>query len=645
MDNEKITLFAETTFRNKSRRFGIKLDDRRRHMYLIGKTGVGKSTVQENMIIEDIRAGKGVAVVDPHGDLAEKIIEYIPSNRINDVIYFNPSDIDYPIAFNVVEHVDPQFRHLVASGLIGVFQKLWADSWGPRLEYILRNTILAILDYPGSTLLAVTRMLADKKFRKRVVEMIQDPVVKSFWVNEFAGYADKFASEAVSPIQNKVGQFLSTSLIRNIVGQVKSTIDMRDIMDNGKILILNLSKGRIGEDSSALLGSMMITKIQLAAMSRVDMPESERRDFYLYIDELQNFITDSFANILSEARKYHLNLIMAHQYIEQLGDTVKGAVFGNVGTMVVFRVGAADAEELEPEFTPVFTIEDIVNLPKYEFYIKLMIDGIASNPFSARGLPPLLESEKTGHTEKVIQISRERYAKDRLTVEDKISRWHENNEDPAPGKPARTTPVKPKTMPKNDLASMPAVSKAPAPREETRQAPDSIYKYEAVCARCGKDTRTSFKPDGVRPVYCKDCLNLIKQEKKNELDSRREAKRSELEQLEAKLGEFTSLKDFSAAFKKQGGKPFRDDSNGANRMAGPDQRQYGNNAQKDHTAEGRPADKANWPPRGPKSAMHKPIDSANLASPKVRATPPVRQTGEKAANENELPEGEAINLT
>jgi len=330
--DEDVTLFGETTFRNQNHKFGIKLDDRRRHMYVIGKSGMGKSTLLENMIAQDINKGRGLAVVDPHGDLAEKIIHYIPDKRIEEVVYFNPADAEYPIAFNVVEQVDPRLRHLVASGLIGVFQKLWADSWGPRLEYILRNAILAVLDYPDSTLLAITRMLSDKNFRKRVVEKIQDPVVKAFWVNEFSSYNDKFASEAVAPIQNKVGQFLSSSLIRNIVGQVRSSIDLRDIMDNGKILIMNLSKGRIGEDNSALLGSMMITKLQLAAMSRVDTPEEERRDFFLYVDEFQNFATDSFANILSEARKYHLSLILAHQYIDQLTDSVRAAVFGNVGT-------------------------------------------------------------------------------------------------------------------------------------------------------------------------------------------------------------------------------------------------------------------------------------------------------------------------
>ncbi len=494
MDNNDVIFFAQTNFRNQMRRFGIKVDDRRRHMYLIGKTGMGKSTVLENMIIDDIRAGRGVAVVDPHGDLAEKIIEYIPSNRINDVVYFNPADIDYPIAFNLVEQVEPHLRHLVASGLIGVFQKLWADSWGPRLEYILRNSILAILDFPGSTLLGVVRMLSDKEYRKKVVSNITDPVVKSFWEKEFAGYADKFASEAVSPIQNKVGQFLSSSFMRNIVGQVKSSIDMRSIMDEGKILIMNLSKGRIGEDNSALLGAMMITKIQLAAMSRVDISEKDRRDFYLYIDEFQNFSTESFANILSEARKYRLNLIMAHQYIEQLNERVKPAVFGNVGTIIVFRVGAADAEELVKEFTPVFTEEDIVNLPKYEMYLKLMIDGIASDPFSARGLPPLSVEEKTNNVEKVVNYSREKYATTRAVVEEKIMRWHQDDykeeKKDASGKIISNTKIE----------------------EVQSKVEEKKTGHPGKCSSCGVAVYTPFEPDGVRPIYCKDCLAEAKRE-------------------------------------------------------------------------------------------------------------------------------------
>ncbi|MBI2984488.1 MAG: type IV secretion system DNA-binding domain-containing protein [Candidatus Kerfeldbacteria bacterium] len=420
-DNPVLTLFATTNFRGVKRPFGIKLDDRRRHMYIIGKTGMGKSTMLENMIIQDIRAGRGLAVVDPHGDLVEKIVKFIPSYRVNDVVYLNPADADYPIAFNILETINPSQRHLVASGLIAVFKKLWIDSWGPRLEYILRNTILALIEYPGSTLLGVTRMLVDKEYRQKVVRHITDPIIKVFWQTEFTAYANQFRTEAVAPIQNKIGQFLSSSIIRNIVGQPKSTIDMREIMDNGKILLLNLAKGRIGEDNAALLGAMMITKLQVAAMSRIDVPENERRDFYLYVDEFQNFATESFANILSEARKYRLDLIIAHQYIEQLDETVRAAVFGNVGTLICFRVGAADAEFLAKEFFPVFTETDLVNLTKFDMYLKLMIDGVASEPFSATGLPPVDKPDEL--QDRIIRVSRERYAKQREVVEEKISRW------------------------------------------------------------------------------------------------------------------------------------------------------------------------------------------------------------------------------
>ena len=421
MNDQQATLFGETNFRGESRKFGIKTDDRRRHMYVIGKTGMGKTTILENMVISDIKAGNGVCVVDPHGDFADNMLDYVPADRVNDVIYFNPGDYDSPIAFNVMENVDPQYKHLVASGLVGVFKKIWADSWGPRLEHILRNTILALMDYPGSTLLGIMRMLTDKTFRNKVVKKVTDPVVKSFWVDEFAGYPDRFMAEAVAPIQNKIGQFLSISLIRNIVGQPKSTLDMRDVMDNKKILLLNLSKGKIGEDASALFGAMIITKIQLAAMSRVDIPEEERSDFYLYVDEFQNFATESFADILSEARKYHLDLIMAHQYIDQLAEEVKFAVFGNVGTIVSFRIGAADAEYLVKEFEPVFDETDLVNLTKFHIYLKLMINGVASQAFSAVTIPPLWEKE--GNKEKIIETSRERYAKDRQMVEDNIAQW------------------------------------------------------------------------------------------------------------------------------------------------------------------------------------------------------------------------------
>lgn len=422
-EKNEISFFAKTNFRNQERIFGIKTDDRRRHMYVIGKTGMGKTNLLENLAIQDIKHGKGVAFIDPHGDTAEKLIKAIPADRINDVIYFNPADQDFPIAFNVMESVDPEYKHLVASGLVGVFKKLWADSWGPRLEYILRNAILALLEYPGSTLLGVTRILVDKDYRERVVAKVTDPVVRAFWVDEFSKWNDRVLQEVISPIQNKVGQFLSTSLIRNIVGQTVSSFDVRDIMDNRKILIMNLSKGRVGEDASALIGAMMITKIQLAAMERVDIPEDDRADFYLYVDEFQNFATESFANILSEARKYHLNLILANQYITQLDEKVADAIFGNAGTIISFRVGAADAEALEKEFEPVFMMNDIVNLPKYNVYLKLMIDGIAGDAFSATVLPPISLEGTIENEEKVIRVSRERYASSKKEVEDKIRRW------------------------------------------------------------------------------------------------------------------------------------------------------------------------------------------------------------------------------
>ena len=420
-NSDTINVFAKTNFRNKEVPFGIKKDDRRRHMYIIGKTGMGKTTMIENMIVQDIQSGHGVAFIDPHGESVEKIVQHIPSNRINDVVYFNPADLDFPIAFNPLESVDPEYKHLVASGLMGVFTKIWENVWSARMEYILNNTILAILDTPGNTMLAIARMLVDKKFRKQIVDNVRDPVVKSFWIDEFANYNERFRGEAIAPIQNKVGQFLSSSIIRNIVGQPRSTIDLRDIMDNRKILLINLSKGRIGEDNSALLGAMFITKLQLAAMSRVDVLEEERKDFYLYVDEFQNFATESFASILSEARKYRLNLIIAHQYIEQLDETVAAAVFGNVGTIVSFRIGATDAEFLEAEFKPTFEENDLVNLSKFHIYLKLMINGVASKPFSATTIPPI--SEKTGNLDKVIAVSRERYSKRRVEIEEKITRW------------------------------------------------------------------------------------------------------------------------------------------------------------------------------------------------------------------------------
>ncbi len=502
----KINFFAKTNFRNQERIFGIKEDDRRRHMYVIGKTGMGKSNLLENMAIQDIQDGKGLCIVDPHGEFAEKMLKAIPSNRINDLVYFNPADIEFPVAFNILEAVDPDKKNLIASGLMGVFKKIWPDVWSSRMEYILNNAILALLDYPGSTLLGVNRMMSDSDFRKRVYPKITDPVVKAFWINEFDKWDDKFRKEAVAAIQNKVGQFLSYTLVRHIIGQPKSTIDMREIMDNQKILIVNLSKGRIGEDAMRLLGGMIITKIQLAAMSRVDIPEDERKDFYLYVDEFQNFATESFSNILSEARKYRLCLILAHQYINQLvfdgNSTVKDAIFGNVGTMITFRVGAEDAESLEKEFNPVFLMNDIVNLSKYEIYLKLMIDGIAGDAFSARTLPPADLCETIANEKKAVAISRERYGKASSEVADKISRWS------GMGYFEDTIAEKKKEMPRvNEIdADKKETSLIIEKKVITTEMKQQVELFEAICDTCEEKIMVPFKPDPNRKTFCKDCL-------------------------------------------------------------------------------------------------------------------------------------------
>ena len=421
--NNQLVVLGETNFRNQRWRFGIKPDDRRRHMYVVGSTGMGKSEFLKNMAIQDIEAGRGLAFIDPHGDSADELLDHIPAERIKDVVYLDPGDLSYPIAFNVMEKVDFEFRHLITSGLLGVFKKIFGvEAWSGRMEYILNNTILALLEYPDSTLLGINKMLSNKEYRKKVVDNIKDPIVKSFWVDEFAKYTERFAAEATPAIQNKIGQFVSNNLIRNIIGQVHSTIDVRRIMDEGKIFIVNISRGKIGEDASRLLGALLVTKIQLAAMSRVDIPESQRRDFYLYVDEFQHFATESFANILSEARKYHLSLIMAHQYIKQMEEPVMDAVFGNVGTIISFRVGAEDGEFLEKWFQPDFMMNDIVNLGKYNIYLKLMIDGVSSKGFSAQMMPLIPKLEKSNR-EAVVEYSRKTYATSREIVEKDIAEW------------------------------------------------------------------------------------------------------------------------------------------------------------------------------------------------------------------------------
>lgn len=423
MENpEQISYFAETDARNKRIPFGIKTKDRSRHMYVIGKTGMGKSTLLENLAVQDLKNGNGICFIDPHGKTADLLLEYIPKERINDVLYFAPFDTEHPVSFNVMEDVGYDKRHLVVSGLMSTFKKIWQDAWSARMEYILSNTLLALLEYPDSTLLSVNKMLSDKVFRQKVVDNIKDMSVKSFWVDEFAKYTDKFAAEATPAIQNKIGQFTANPLIRNIVGQPKSSFDIRKLMDERKIVIVNLSKGRIGEINAQLLGSMIVTKIYLAAMSRADVPESELYklpNFYLFVDEFQSFANESFADILSEARKYKLNLTITHQYIEQMPEEVRAAVFGNVGTLITFRVGATDAEYLEKEFAPVFMAQDIVNLGFAQIYLRLMIDGIGSQPFSAKTLPPIAKTTES-FVKEIVEASRKNYAQPRSIVEQKV---------------------------------------------------------------------------------------------------------------------------------------------------------------------------------------------------------------------------------
>lgn len=569
----EVTIFAETNFRNQKRRFGIKTDDRRRHMYIVGKTGMGKTTLLENLFVSDVLNGHGCCYIDPHGDTTENLIDFIPPARINDVVYFNPADVEYPMGFNILETEAEWQKPLVASGLMGVFKKIWPDVWSPRMEYILMNCVLALLDYPGSTLLGINRLLVDKEFRARIVAKIRDPIVKTFWVAEFTSWSEKYATEAIAPVQNKVGQFLSSSVIRNIVAQVKSTLNIRRMMDDQKILIVNLSKGRIGEDNMRLLGGMLVTKIQLAAQERQNIPEKDRRDFYLFVDEFQNFANESFAVILSEARKYRLNLIVAHQYIEQLDERVVPAIFGNVGTIITMRVGGADAEAMETEFAPVFTPEDLVGLAKTQIYLKLMVDGVATRPFSANTLPPI--AKRTGSAENVIKVSRERYAEPRQIIEEKVLKW--SGMELAMSLGSAGGSMTPSSLDGEADASLearsegpsisPAISNGPVAmqypairtEEEQEQGekqekeidinsamedtsggeylmikPERMAaikantgasgggfqkkkekpKFPHTCSRCKKTWDLPIQLDPSRPMYCPDCLPIIREERK-----------------------------------------------------------------------------------------------------------------------------------
>jgi hypothetical protein len=423
-----------TNFRGSNQRFGLKRSDRGRHVYIVGQTGTGKSFLMELLAISDIHYNHGFAVIDPHGDFAQHILSFIPPGRIEDVVYFNPADTNNPMAFNPLEVTDPAMKGHIASEVVGVLEKMFGYSWGPRLEYILRFTLLALLDYPNSTMLGITRMLTDKDYRKKIVKAIQDPVVKHFWVSEFPSWSEKFASEAVQPVLNKVGAFTANPLIRNVVGQPKSAWDIRKLMDEGKILIVNLSRGQVGEDNAATLGALMVSKIQLAAMSRADIPNLEdRRPFYLYVDEFQNFATSSFAIILSEARKYGLNLTVANQFIAQMPQEVRDAVFGNVGSIICFRVGADDSSYLAKYFAPKFEDQDLVGLNNQHFIISMSIDGEKAPPFTAKSLirPPAQDD----HTSQIIELSRQRFSTPREIVEDKIAKWAKFDQPNRPNPP------------------------------------------------------------------------------------------------------------------------------------------------------------------------------------------------------------------
>jgi hypothetical protein len=488
-DNDVI-LFGQTEYRAQVTHFGIKIADRRKHMYVIGKSGMGKSELLKNLAIQDIQDGRGLCFMDPHGDSVYDLLDYIPQERVKDVIFINPADMQFPVAFNVMEKVDRDQRHLVADGLMAVFKKIWEDQWSARMEYILNYTILALLEAEGSTLLGINRMMAEKEYRKTVVDQVTDPEVKAFWVTEFAKYNDKYAQEATAAIQNKIGQFVANSLIRNIVGQTQTSFNMRKAMDEKKIVLVDISKGRIGEDASRLLGAMIITKVQLAAMSRVDIEKHKRADFTLVVDEFQNFATGSFASILSEARKFNLSLVVAHQYIKQLDEKVADAVFGNVGTIITFRVGADDAEFLEKEFMPEFMATDIVNLGFRQIYLKLMIDGVGSHAFSAYTMDTIAKPPQSFRNE-VVEYSRTMYAKSRAEVEDAIMSWR----SPSVMTMSNERPPRRDDRPPRPSAPFPSENRATGvPRPQA--APGSVPKSESRgdAGRARQERRRDERP-------------------------------------------------------------------------------------------------------------------------------------------------------
>jgi type IV secretory pathway TraG/TraD family ATPase VirD4 len=408
--------------------FGIKRSDRRRHLYVVGKSGAGKSKLLELLIKNDIVSGKGVGVLDPHGDLVDNILRIVPEHRVKDVVIFDPSDLQYPPSFNPLEQVPEHLKMRVTIGFIEIFKKLFGTNWSPRLEHVLRYTTLALLDTPGTTVLSILKMLTDKNYRQMIVRNIQDNVVKNFWVNEFASWSEKFDNEAITPLLNKVGQFVATNMIRNIVGQPHNQFQFRDIMDSKKILLMKISKGILGEENSALLGAIAITKIYQAAMSRADTQESKRVDFYLYVDEFHNFATDTFDEILSEARKYRLNLTIANQFLGQLDGKIRKTVFGNVGSLISFRVGGEDANVLAAEYNPRFSERDIINLGVRDFCVKMSIDGEVREAFSGRTLE--METPEKNFAEQCIEHSRATYARPLEEVNGVLKRWEENGVEP-----------------------------------------------------------------------------------------------------------------------------------------------------------------------------------------------------------------------
>jgi len=444
-EKREINFVARTEFKNRDTVFGIKRVDRRKHIYIIGKTGTGKSTLIANMAINDMRNDEGLAIIDPHGDLCEIVLDYIPKHRLNDVVYLDPNRTDTPFRMNPLEVTEPEQAELVASGIVAIFHKLFAYSWGPRLEYILRNTILTLTAMPNATLLDVPTLLTNTSYRNRIIEKLEDQTLKKFWTDEFNQLDNRSRTDAISPILNKVGQFITSPKIRTILERPHSSVNLEDVMNNGKILLLNLSQGRIGEDNAALLGAMFITKIQLAAMNRVNVPEEKRRDFYLYVDEFQNFATSSFVKILSEARKYRLNLAVANQYTAQVAEDVQKAIFGNVGTIISFLVGSTDARLLNLEFGNLYEETDLVHLDNYEIITKISIDNHTSNPFAARTLP--LPRAKNQNREKAIRLSMERYGKpDKKKSEESAQKEDEKGES----QPAEIPPQNEHTQRRQD---------------------------------------------------------------------------------------------------------------------------------------------------------------------------------------------------